>query len=357
MLQAREFDEEEEDEEEQPAAPRQQGYHSFAPKVRGVLYKISPLSEEICADIETYMKEGFMKRDLTFVDTLYGLVAPSQRKEFSMFWESPWVEEQINEAAKRRKVEQQQKHLAVRSYIKARTQQQDGEDVDQFLSTVSRLTEWDAGGNEQQAIKTVSRMVQSFEKKAILSLISLLEAGTIQNPAALSHLHRLRGPHGDVDPVTHALRRAPYTYVAFANLVAAELLLAEGTNGSRNTTINMSRRLDLEKFNAVNTMLDKLQKASVAVLPKDTMGLPLMQTTHNVCVSRGVLVVSGKAAKATYVLDIENLDEVMQKKLTKSGEALEITARYFDDEEGQPKQKPARKKKGKKPDGGLGGLV
>jgi hypothetical protein len=356
MLQAREFEEEEEEEDQPAAGAAREGFHSFAPKVRGVLYKISPLSEEICADIDTYMKEGFMKRDLAFVDTLYGLVAPSQRKEFSMFWESPWVEEQINEAAKRRKVEQQQKHLAVRSYIRARTQQQqDGEDVDQFLSTVSRLTEWDATGNDQQqAIKTVSRMVQSFEKKAILSLISLLENGTIPNPAALAQLHRLRGPQGDVDPVTHALRRAPYTYVAFANLVAAELLLAEGTNGSRNTTINMSRRLDMEKFNAVNTMLDKLQKASVSVLPKDTMGLPLMHTTHNVCVSRGVLVVSGKSAKATYVLDIENLDEVMQKKMRKSGEALEITAQYFDAEE--PKQKPT-KKKGKKPDGGLGGLV
>jgi len=362
MIHAQEFSEEEEVQNSEeatstlPEGRTEQGFHSFAPKVSGVLFKISPLTEEICSEVEKYMKEGYMKRDLAFVDTLYGLVAPSQRKEFSLFWESPWVEEQINDAAKKRKIEQQQRTMAVRSFIKAKSTQESsaGEnEVDNFLSTVNRLTEWDYTGedrkNGREAIKTVSRMVQSFEKKAVLNLLSLLESGTIQNPAALHHLNRLKQGAGDVDPITHALRRAPYTYVAFAALVAAELLLSEGTNGSRNTTINMSRRMDMEKFNAVNTMLDKLQKATAALLPRDTVGLPLMQTTYNVCISRGVLVVSGKSTKATYVLDIDNLDEVIAGASSRRKKGvIQITAQIFDDEtaleeKGSSSQPPKKK--------------
>ena len=321
MINARDFTEEEDDEVEDPSHFEEEaettrrgkqtdkktsgGFHSFTPQMKGVLFKISPLSEEICSNIEKYMKEGFMQRDLAFIDTLYGLVAPSQRKDFSMFWESPWVEEQINDAPKKRKIEQQQRTMAVRSFIKASTQQESApEDVDKFLNTVNKLTEWD-NTTEEKGIKTVSRMVQSFEKKAVLTLLSFLEGGHQSRayPMAMHHLQRLSGGNSallaDVDPITHALRRAPYTYVAFASLVSAELLLSEGTNGSRNTTINMSRRMDLEKFNAMNTMIDKLQKATVAVLPRDTMGLPLMQTSCNVCISRGVLVVPGKAAKVS----------------------------------------------------------
>ena len=353
MINARDFTEEEDDEVEDPSHFEEEaettrrgkqtdkktsgGFHSFTPQMKGVLFKISPLSEEICSNIEKYMKEGFMQRDLAFIDTLYGLVAPSQRKDFSMFWESPWVEEQINDAPKKRKIEQQQRTMAVRSFIKASTQQESApEDVDKFLNTVNKLTEWD-NTTEEKGIKTVSRMVQSFEKKAVLTLLSFLEGGHQSRayPMAMHHLQRLSGGNSallaDVDPITHALRRAPYTYVAFASLVSAELLLSEGTNGSRNTTINMSRRMDLEKFNAMNTMIDKLQKATVAVLPRDTMGLPLMQTSCNVCISRGVLVVSGKAAKATYVLDIDNLEELMQKHNKKNGQVIEISAQIFHD--------------------------
>jgi len=359
MLQAREFREAEEEEEEneeneenlsRPPNQAKEGFHTFAPKVSGVLFKISPLSEEVCSDINRYMKEGFMKRDLAFVDTLYGLVAPSQRKDFSMFWESPWVEEHINDASKKRKVEQQQRTLAVRSFIKASTQESAGEDVDKFLNTVSKLTEWDYTGDDSSKghdhIKTVSRMVQSFEKKAVLTILSFLENGPVRYPVALQHMNRLRGsPLGDVDPITHALRRAPYTYAVFASLVSAELLLSEGTNGSRNTTINMSRRMDLEKFNSLNTMIDKLQKATVSALPRDTVGLPLMQTTHNVYISRGVLLVSGKSAKATYVLDIDNLDEVMKKD---NKGVIEITAHVFDqDQAKQPKRSSTRSQAGK----------
>ena len=353
MLQAPNMDEEEESsqgEEGDSAQAQREGYHSFVPKAKGVLFKISPLSQELCADVERYMKEGFMDRDLTFVSTLYGLVAPSQRKEFSMFWESPWVEDQIQESNKKKKIEQQQRTLAVRTFIRASTSNpESSEDVDQFLNTVSKLTEWDKKEEgARESIKTVSRMVQSFEKKAVLTLLTFLQSGGVSSPMAMQHLNRLRGgpSTSEVDPITHALRRAPHTYVPFANLVAAELLLSEATNGTRNTTINTTRRMDLEKMNSIHTMVDVLQKAHATILPRDTLGLPLMQTTCNVCISKGVLVVAGKTPQATYILDIDNLDEIVEtsRKRKKAGGLIEITAQVFAEEDAEP-PRPARKKR------------
>jgi len=158
MLEAQEFVDEEEEEEEEPvaAAVPQQPFHTFATKARGVLFKIDPLSEEVCAEVEEYMKGGAMQRDLTFVDTLYGIVTPSQTKEYSLFWESPWVEEQIKESGKKRKVEQQQRTMAVRSFIRASTTTQETtEDVDKFLQTVDKLTEWDKHNHGDQARETI----------------------------------------------------------------------------------------------------------------------------------------------------------------------------------------------------------
>jgi hypothetical protein len=351
MLEAREFVEEEEDEEEEEeaAAPKPgppQPFHTFATKAHGVLFKIDALSEEVCAEVEEYMKGGAMQRDLTFVDTLYGIVTPTQTKEYSLFWESPWVEEQIKESGKKRKVEQQQRTMAVRSFIRASTTTQETtEDVDKFLQTVDKLTEWDKHNHGDQArenIKTVSRMVQSFEKRAIMSLNSVL----LQHKhaaAATQHMKRL----GEIDCAAHSLRRAPATYVAFASLVAAELFLSEANNGSRNISINMSRRMDLERFNALNAMIEALGRTPQAGLPKDTVGLPLMKTNANVTISRGVLVVSGKGqSRATYVLDIENFEEIMSTRKNKHKKGLdkiEITAQIFEEADAAAavKQQPA----------------
>ena len=364
----------EESEEEEQAESRQQsegnpklavtrkGFHSFGLKATGVLYKINPLPEEVSSDVESYIKDGYMQKDLLFVTTVYGLVSPSETKDFGMFWESPWADDNMERGttSKKRKMEQQQRSLAVRSFIRAQSNlNQDTEDVDKFLQNVNRLNEWDR--NEEflnhgakDCVKTVSKMVQSFEKKAVLTVLNLLSNQTIKtsNAAiALQHIQRLQGSHassGDVDSVTHALRRAKHTYLAFANLVAAEILFSEATNGSRNTSIHMSRRMDLEKFSAINTLIDVLYRAYVNALPRDTMGIPLMKVQANVCVSKGVLVVASKAhQKATYILDIDNLDELMERRQrrksnTKLGlDCIEILAQVFDEEdmtEGHQKQ-------------------
>jgi hypothetical protein len=344
----------EESSEDGEEAPRQQGqgkgYHSFAPKVRGVLYKISPLTPEQGTNVEKYIREGAMKRDSVFVSALFGLVAPSKTKDLSMFWESPWIEDQVKESGKKRKLQQQQRSLAVRSFIKASTQDT-SVNVDSFLDKVEKLTQWDQSedGALRENLQTVSRLVQSFEKKAVLSLLNLLQSGGVNSPIAQQHLNRLKGtPSGDLDPIAHALRRAPHTYFAFASLVASELLLAEASNGSRNISINMSRRMDNDRFTCINTMLDNLQKATAAALPRDTVGLPLMDLTCNVCVSKGVLVVANKrSSQATYVLDIEDLDQILAKRKSKGKKGLdllEITAQIFEEEEEAeaPKRKRGR---------------
>ena len=332
MLEAQDFAS---DEEEAPSSvkPAAGAFHSFATKARGVLFKLSPLSEEVCNEVERYMRDGPMQRDLTYVDTLYGIVTPSQTKEYSLFWESPWVEEQIKESGKKRKVEQQQRTMAVRSFIRASTTQDTTEDVDKFLSTVDRLTEWDKQNDAdptRENIKTVSRMVQSFEKRAIMSLNGVLDKHK-HAAAAAQHMRRL----SEIDTAAHSLRRAPATYVAFASLVAAELFLSEANNGTRNISINMSRRMDLERFNALNTMIEVLARTAQSALPKDTIGLPLMKTNANVTISRGILVVGGKGqTQATYVLDIENLEEIMRtrkNKHKKGLDRLEITAQIFEE--------------------------
>ena len=347
------------DSPQKPLPTKKGGFHTFAPRAQGILFKISPLSDEICADIEAYMRNGAMQRDLAFVDTLYGIIAPSQSREYSMFWESPWVEEQIKETGRKRKIEQQQRTMAVRSFIKASTAAatsgpmvQDAEDVDRFLSTVDRLTEWDRHTHSDDAaresVKTVSRMVQSFEKKAVMALLGLLQAGSIRNPMALQHLQRLRGSSaGDVDVIAHSLRRSPHTYVAFASLVASELILSEANSGSKNISINTARRMDLEKFNAVNTMLDILQRATASTLPRDALGLPLMKTNAHVCISKGVLVVANqKSTQATYILEIENLDELLlrrPKRTNKGLDVIEITAQIFEEADASaPAPQPTR---------------
>jgi len=142
---------EEEEVEEEVKAPKnstkESGFHSFAPKVKGTLFKIDSLSPEISTNVNAYLHGGSMTRDLVYIRSLYGLVNPSQKREFSFFWESPWVEEHIKDTSKKRKVEEQQKSLAVRTYIRASSAsasiQQEPEDLEKFLNNVSKLTDWE----------------------------------------------------------------------------------------------------------------------------------------------------------------------------------------------------------------------
>ena len=323
------------------------GFHSFAPKLKGTLFKITPLSSEIATKVEKYVHGGSMERDLIYIRSLYGLVNPSQKREFSFFWESPWVEEHIKDSTKKRKLEEQQKSLAVRTYIRASSTsasiQQEPEDLDKFLNNVSKLTDWEdhTSSASKETVKTVSRIVQSFEKKAVRNILNLTESGSVSKVTALNHLNRLRGGnYGDVDDICHSLRRSSITYDAFATLVAAEILFSDGTSGSRNTSIHISKRLDFERQMSALTLIEILQRITMqSALPKDNLGLPLMQTNGKLCVSKGVLVVCGESDHAAYILNIDEqqkLDEMLAVPLEKRSrrpQFIEIMAQVFTEED------------------------
>jgi hypothetical protein len=192
----------------------------------------------------------------------------------------------------------------------------------------------------KETVKTVSRIVQSFEKKSVRNILNLLESGNVVKSIALNHMNRLRGGiYGDVDDISHTLRRSTITYDAFANLVAAEILFSDGTNGSRNTSIHLSKRLDFERQMSAMTLIEVLQRiASSSVLPKDNLGLPLMKTNGKLCVSKGVLVVCGDSEYATYILNLEDqkkIDEVIAAWPSngKRPRFLEITAQIYSEED------------------------
>ena len=256
------------------------------------------------------------------------------------------MEEHIKDTSKKRKVEEQQKSLAVRTYIRASSTsasiQQEPEDLEKFLNNVSKLTDWEDQNENasKETVKTVSRIVQSFEKKAVRNILNLLESGNVVKTIALNHLNRLRGGiYGDVDDISHTLRRSTITYDAFANLVAAEILFSDGTNGSRNTSIHLSKRLDFERQMSAMTLIEVLQRiASSSALPKDNLGLPLMKTNGKLCVSKGVLVVCGDSEYATYILNLEEqkkIDEVIAAwpSSGKRPRFLEITAQIYTEED------------------------
>lgn len=283
--------------------------------VRGRLYRFTPVTLDQRERVERYVRDA-MPLDLEYTRLLYGRVrAAVNSYDFEFFWESPWVEEHIRDSNKRRRVEEAQKSLAVRSYIRASaTTAQDPGDVDQFLRRVDRVTRWeDKEDNARDLVKTISRVVQSYERKALRDLLPLFHPSRLRRPLAhqmLCHFAGGASPLCKVPEIAHALRRNPSTMDIFANLVGTEILVAHGTGGSQNTSIHLSKCLRAERDNAVLQLVDALEQISPRDAAPDTIGLPLMDVNCSLCVSahRGVLVVSGGADCVSYVLDIEEDD-------------------------------------------------
>ena len=84
---------------------------------------------------------------------MFGLVNTSGRKDFEVFWESPWTEEHVQDAPKKRKLEAQQRSMAVRSYIRASSMQQEQHDVGKFIETVDQLTQWEVIARALSALR------------------------------------------------------------------------------------------------------------------------------------------------------------------------------------------------------------
>ena len=286
------------------------GYHAFQygqnnRQAKGILYKLNPMKNDLKAKVTEYVHNGAMENDLRYAREVFGLTNTSGRKEFISFWESPWVEEHVRDTSKKRKIEAQQRSMAVRSYIKA-SSTQDAENVDKFLETVDKLTEWEDQYDSKDDVKTVSRLIQSFERVAIRNVINTLESAIcLSYRNVKSHLARLQHDNDDdIGKIAHALRRADAVYDLFAGTVAAEISWADCTNGSRNTSIYLCRQLKEKKDVATMNLIRRLNSLDDTQLKIDHIGLPLMQANSKMCVAKGVLVVFPGSTEASYVLDI-----------------------------------------------------
>ena len=86
-------------------------------KRTATLHQISHVEVDVRARLETYINTG-MQLDHMYIEKLYGRVNPSINRDYDYFWESPWVEEHVNDNNKRRRIEEQQKNYAFRSVIR-----------------------------------------------------------------------------------------------------------------------------------------------------------------------------------------------------------------------------------------------
>jgi len=340
-------EEEEEDDDHDDATAHSSGYRSFQQRRRaeakGVLYKIEPLRGDLRARITRYVQEGVIDQDLRFAREVFGLVNTSGRRDFDAFWESPWVEEHIRDTTRKRKRDEEQRNLAVRSYIRtmttttttaATTAAEDAAaapsaaaegGVERFIDTVDRLTQWEDRHGSKDLVKTVSRTVQSFERAALSALLALLRTHHCNSYRArvqplidpvLLRRHRARGEEEEaVEPITAVactLRRSEHTFHPFAAAVAMEMLWSEATSGARNTTIYMCKQIEERRKDANLRLIAQLATLTRDDdLPMDRLGVPLMGINTSLCISRGVLVVMPGSTSATYILDLaEGADDL-----------------------------------------------
>ena len=164
--------------------------------------------------VTRYINEA-MALDHKYIQNLYGRVNPSMQKDYDWFWESPWVEEHIRDTNKRRRMQEQQKALTVRSFIKGTMQLGDGGgNMKEILDNINTLQEWEDNDDhkvfntctvkrafqtsltfmsEQEGVKSVSRVVHSFELKGVRRLLATVAPGGLRRPIAMAHLCRLCG--------------------------------------------------------------------------------------------------------------------------------------------------------------------
>ena len=167
-------------------------------------------------------------------------------------------------------------------------------------------------------IKTVSRMVQSFERTTIRSVASAVSVApytrykdAVQAAFALNR-PAPAGADDDADTVGSCqiestacwLRRNDQLFDLFATAVATEIIWADSTNGTRTIPMHLCERLMNKKNEALLNLARTIYAQDATFVPDD-VGMPLMEMDGSMCVSRGVLVVCPGGQSATYVLDIE----------------------------------------------------
>jgi hypothetical protein len=295
------------------------GYSEFRSRqARGTLYRLDAMPDDLHAKMHTYVHGGFMEKDLRFAREVYGLTNTSGRKEFTTYWESPWVEEHIRDTTKRRKIEAQERAMAARTFIR-NSSANESDNVKKFIETVETLRKWEDNSDSRDNVKTISRLIQSFERVAVRNMITnarSAEGESLQfnNRVLTQHFDRIQQQSGinDISSIAHTLRRSDHVFDMFALLVAAEISVADLKSGTRNISINLANSIIEKRKGAEDRILDKIAELTPTQLTADKVGLPLMTVPYNLCVSRGVLLV-GPDTKTTYVLDIEGCLDVNGK--------------------------------------------
>ena len=293
------------------ASEEEEGFVAFeGRKVKAILYKLAPMDDDMKKEITAYVHDGYMDKDARFARTVFGEMNSSGRRDYSEFFESPWVEEHVRETGKRKRLNMIQKNVATRTFIKAMVGQ-DGNDVEKYMHTADKLREWEEQRDDDEDVKTVSRMVQSFERIAVREVLLALEERWASGYGnAKTHMERLRrankSEEDTISMLCHSLRRCDNIYDVFAHMVCMEMVWADATNGSKNTSIHMTKQIE-EKRNASKRQLVRSldEITDPKKLPADKMGIPLMHIKKNMCISsNGVLVVGKESTDVVYVLDM-----------------------------------------------------
>jgi len=327
------------DEPAAAAAVEEEGYRAFEPpqgEVKGILYKIPRVDPVLYERLRRYVQNGTQHADWRFAKEVYGLINTTGRREFGQFWESPWEDDEARqESASKRKQDEQQRSMAVRSYIRASTNtlgetganalDEGGENLRRFLRTVDQLKKWDEGHGQRALVKTVSRVVQSYERTGLVNLLAHLNGGSgmgthrtlvrpfLTQPPPDEETGRLHH-HNATSMVACTLRRNDQTYNLFAEVVAAELVWADATSAGRNTTNHLSERLRAKcvaaYVNLIRKLGDLLQSQDEEELQPDRHGMPLMDMNRSMIIAQhGILCVVPGTADATYILDVEGRAE------------------------------------------------
>jgi hypothetical protein len=276
-------------------------------QAKGTLFKLAQMPSDVERQMNIYINEGHMDNDLRFAREVFGLVNTSGRKDFSAYWESPWLEEHIRDTAKRRKIVSQNKEAASRQYMR----NLDDVGVGEFINNFDNLRKWQEDEDVRENVKTVSRLIQSFERVAVRAVTHELDNNASLNGyknKVNDMLEHLKGNHSnDVTITCHSLRRSDIMFDLFAMSVAMEITWADSTSGSRNLSVKLTDEIKLKRKNATIDIIRKLGSDNLHIrdMIVDEVGLPLMKVNYNLCISRGVLLVGPNSTNATYVLDIE----------------------------------------------------
>ena len=310
------------------------GFHDFNKKqAEGVLYKLNPMSDDVEAQMTDYVHGGAMDKDLRFAREVFGLTNTSGRKEFTTYWESPWVEEHIRDTTKRRKMESQQRAMAARTFIR-NSSANESDNVEKFIETVETLHKWEDNYDSRDNVKTVSRLIQSFERIAVRSIVDRLDGDDSMSSYKYiveAHFRRLSQQSGDIDTtrIAHALRRANAVFDLFALLVAMEISWSDVTSGTRNLTMSLTEQIMKKRSEAINGIIRRIFRLTETQIPVDTVGLPLMGVNYNLCVSKGVLLVGPGSTNATYVLDIKGFVNSVTGSLDLTGVKTIVISKAF----------------------------